>query len=171
MVFGAHASADELVKFTSAGRREEPIQGYLTRPKGAGPFPAVVLLALLPRPARRPPLDRRRRSPAGAMWRCSSTTFPTRGLKETCAVDFPEAAPDAFGALAFLVRAPVRRQGADRRGRLLARRRHRAQDRRFGERERSRFQGRSGLLSPMRERSPAPDWRSRPSSSSAPTTT
>ena len=43
MIPGAPASADELVTFTSAGR-PDPIQGYLTKPKGAGPFPAVVLL-------------------------------------------------------------------------------------------------------------------------------
>ena len=39
----APAAADELVKFASAGQDEE-VQGYLTRPKGKGPFPAVVLL-------------------------------------------------------------------------------------------------------------------------------
>src|ERR1700722_9763044 len=37
---GAPAEADELVSFGSAGQGD-PIQGYLTRPKGAGPFPAV----------------------------------------------------------------------------------------------------------------------------------
>ena len=30
--------------------------------------------------------------------------FSTRGLKETCAVDFPAAVPDAYGALAYLSR-------------------------------------------------------------------
>ena len=32
--------------------------------------------------------------------------FSTRGLKETCSVDFPQLAPDAFGALAYLARQP-----------------------------------------------------------------
>ena len=32
--------------------------------------------------------------------------FSTRGLKETCAVDFPESLADAYGALAWLARLP-----------------------------------------------------------------
>ena len=32
--------------------------------------------------------------------------FSTRGLKETCSVDFPSLSSDAFGALAFLAREP-----------------------------------------------------------------
>jgi dienelactone hydrolase len=32
--------------------------------------------------------------------------FSTRGLGETCAVDFPEGVADAYGALAFLARQP-----------------------------------------------------------------
>ncbi len=100
MALGARASADELVKFASAGRGEE-IQGYLTRPKGAGPFPAVVLLhTCLGLPA-----DRRPIADALAGWGYVALfvdDFSTRGLKETCAVDFDGAAPDAYGALAFL---------------------------------------------------------------------
>ena len=41
LIMSAPASAEALVKFPSAG---DPIQGYLTKPKGVGPFPAVVLL-------------------------------------------------------------------------------------------------------------------------------
>ncbi len=100
MVFGAPASADELVKFMSAGHREE-VQGYLTRPKGAGPFPAIVLLhTCLGLPA-----NRRSIAESLAGWGYVALfvdDFSTRGLKETCAVDFPEAAPDAYGALVFL---------------------------------------------------------------------
>jgi dienelactone hydrolase len=100
MALGARASADELVRFTSAGRGE-PIQGYLTRPKGAGPFPVVVLLhTCLGLPA-----DRRPIADALAGWGYVALfvdDFSTRGLKETCAADFDEAAPDALGALAFL---------------------------------------------------------------------
>ena len=40
------------------------------------------------------------------MSRCSSTIFRRRGLKETCAVDFPEGLADAYGALAWLSRLP-----------------------------------------------------------------
>src|SRR5208283_2567427 len=32
--------------------------------------------------------------------------FSTRGLKETCSVDFPQLVPDAFGALAYLSGRP-----------------------------------------------------------------
>jgi dienelactone hydrolase len=100
MVSGAPASADELVKFKSAGRGEE-IQGYLTRPKGVGPFPAVVLLhTCLGLPA-----NRRSIADALAAWGYVALfvdDFTTRGTKETCAVDFDPATADAYGALAFL---------------------------------------------------------------------
>jgi dienelactone hydrolase len=32
--------------------------------------------------------------------------FTTRGMRETCAVDFPEGLSDAFGALAFIAKLP-----------------------------------------------------------------
>jgi dienelactone hydrolase len=101
---GAPAAADELVKFASAGRGD-PIQGYLTRPKGAGPFPAVVLLhTCLGLPA-----NRRSIADALAGWGYVALfvdDFATRGLKETCAIDFPEGVADALGALAFLSGQP-----------------------------------------------------------------
>jgi dienelactone hydrolase len=100
MLLGGPASAEELVRFMSAGRGEE-IQGYLTRPKGAGPFPAVVLLhTCLGLPADRAALGQQ-----VANWGYVALfvdDFTTRGLKETCAVDFDPAAADAYGALAFL---------------------------------------------------------------------
>jgi dienelactone hydrolase len=100
MIVGAPASADELVKFTSAGRGD-PIQGYLTRPKGAGPFPAVALLhSCLGLPA-----NRRSIADALAAWGYVALfvdDFATRGLKETCAVDFNDAMADAYGALGYL---------------------------------------------------------------------
>jgi dienelactone hydrolase len=115
------AAAEELVKFDGAaprlhqveerpardggrnaeGGRGAPIQGYLTKPNGHGPFPAVVLLhSCLGLPANR-------QSIADALALQGYVAlfvddFATRGLKETCAVDFAEALPDAFGALAFL---------------------------------------------------------------------
>jgi dienelactone hydrolase len=97
---GAPAEADELVSFASAGQGE-PIQGYLSRPKGAGPFPAVVLLhTCLGLPAERASIGARI-----AAWGYVALfvdDFATRSLKETCAVDFPQALADAEGALAYL---------------------------------------------------------------------
>jgi dienelactone hydrolase len=99
---GTLAEADEQVNFASAGRGD-PIQGYLTRPKGAGPFPAVVLLhTCLGLPAERASIGARI-----ATWGYVALfvdDFATRGFKETCAVDFKQALPDADGALAYLRR-------------------------------------------------------------------
>jgi dienelactone hydrolase len=97
---GTPVEADELVSFASAGQGE-PIQGYLSRPKGAGPFPAIVVLhTCLGLPAERAPIGERI-----AAWGYVALfvdDFATRGLKETCAVDFPQALADADGALAYL---------------------------------------------------------------------
>jgi dienelactone hydrolase len=99
---GAFAEADEQVNFASAGQGEA-VQGYLTRPKGAGPFPAVVLLhTCLGLPAERASIGAR-----VAAWGYVALfvdDFATRGLKETCAVDFKPALADADGALAYLHR-------------------------------------------------------------------
>jgi dienelactone hydrolase len=100
----APAEADELVKFASAGQGEA-IQGYLSRPRGAGPFPAVVLLhSCLGLPAARASIGERI-----ATWGYVALfvdDFSTRGLKETCAVDFKPASADAYGALAYLASLP-----------------------------------------------------------------
>lgn len=101
------AWADEKVKFDSAALRlggaKTPIEGYLTKPKGAGRFPAVVLLhSCLGLPS-----NRRAIGATIAGWGYVALfvdDFATRGLKETCAVDFNDALPDAYGALAFLGR-------------------------------------------------------------------
>ena len=101
------AAAEQRVTFDSAasrdGARPAPIQGYLTRPRGQGPFPAVVLLhSCLGLPA-----DRQSIADLLAGWGYVALfvdDFTTRGLKETCAVDFSEGAADAFGALAYLAR-------------------------------------------------------------------
>ena len=100
----APVAADELVKLTSAGQGD-PIRGYLTKPKGKGPFPAVVLLhTCLGLPEARASIGERI-----AAWGYVALfvdDFATRGLKETCAVDFQPALPDAYGALAYLSRLP-----------------------------------------------------------------
>jgi dienelactone hydrolase len=108
---GSPVLAEALVKFASAAPpaqgevRSDPIQGYLTKPKGAGPFPAVVLLhSCLGLPA-----DRRSMADTFAGWGYVALfvdDFTTRGVRETCTVDFNEALPDAYGALAFLSRLP-----------------------------------------------------------------
>ncbi len=107
------ASADELVKFGSAAprlhgaesKRGAPIQGYLAKPNGHGPFPAVVLLhSCLGLPA-----AHRSIADMLAGWGYVALfvdDFATRGIKETCAVDFGEGVSDAFGALAHLSRLP-----------------------------------------------------------------
>ncbi len=103
------ASADELVKFDAAAARPghvgAPLQGYLTKPSGRGPFPAVVLLhSCLGLPA-----ARRSIGEALARWGYVALfvdDFSTRRIKETCAVDFPEGVSDAFGAKTFLARLP-----------------------------------------------------------------
>jgi dienelactone hydrolase len=96
------AAAEELLRFPSAGHGDE-IQGYLTRPRGRGPFPAVVLLhTCLGLPHERASIGERI-----AAWGYVALfvdDFGTRGLKETCAVDFQPALADAYGALAWLSR-------------------------------------------------------------------
>jgi dienelactone hydrolase len=92
------ASAEERVRFDSAGA---PIQGYLTMPRGVGPFPAVVLLhSCLGLPG-----DRGAIGAMFAGWGYAALfvdDFATRGLKETCARDFGDGLSDAFGALRYL---------------------------------------------------------------------
>ncbi len=103
------AAAEELVTFETAAPRagggKTAIQGYLAEPKGAGPFPAVVLLhSCLGLPS-----NRRAIGEAIARWGYVALfvdDFATRGLRETCSVDFNEALADAYGALAFIGRSP-----------------------------------------------------------------
>jgi dienelactone hydrolase len=104
LAYGSNAAAEQLVKFVAAGQGD-PIQGYLTRPKGAGPFPAIVLLhTCLGLPKDRGSMGERI---AGFGYVALFVDdFTTRGLKETCAVDFNEATADAYGALAYLSRLP-----------------------------------------------------------------
>src|SRR5208337_1466479 len=99
----ATASADRLETFASAAG--EPIQGYLAKPEGAGPFPAVVLLhSCLGLPSNRRAIETALNG-AGYI-ALFVDEFSTRGLKETCSVDFPQLVPDAFGALAYLSGRP-----------------------------------------------------------------
>src|SRR5271165_3913944 len=79
--------ADEAVTFPSASG--VGIRGYLTKPAGGGPFPAVVLLhSCLGLPANGQAIGAE-----VAQWGYVSLfvdDFGPRSLKETCAVDFPD---------------------------------------------------------------------------------
>jgi dienelactone hydrolase len=122
--FDSHAtvSADELVKFDSAAyvvgklqqrlareRGEIPtvapattIEGYLSKPNGSGPFPAVVYLHGCDG------LSGNARSIAAQVitgWGYVSLavdSFATRGIKEACDQPMPDRQADALGALLYL---------------------------------------------------------------------
>jgi dienelactone hydrolase len=105
----AARAAEALVTFDSAAARGQAgktaIRGYLAKPKGAGPFPAVVLLhSCLGLPSNRRAIEAV--LAAEGYVALFVDDFSTRGLKETCAVDFPEGSNDAYGALAYLSRLP-----------------------------------------------------------------
>jgi dienelactone hydrolase len=105
----AASAAEALVTFESAAARGQAggtaIRGYLAKPKGAGPFPAVVLLhSCLGLPSNRRAIEAA--LVAEGYVALFVDDFTTRGLKETCAVDFPEGLNDAYGALAYLSRLP-----------------------------------------------------------------
>lgn len=108
LALAAPAAAGELVTFPSAATPTEPasaIRGYLDAPTGQGPFPAVVLLhSCLGFPS-----DRKAIGAMLAGWGYVALyvdDFSTRGLTQTCLVDFPEGVADAYGALAFLAARP-----------------------------------------------------------------
>jgi dienelactone hydrolase len=110
----APALADERVNFDTAVPRSEQdaagvgraaIKGYLTKPSGQGPFPAVVLL----HSCLGLPVDRNAIGKMIASWGYVALfvdDFGTRGLMQTCAVDFPEGIADAYGALNYVARVP-----------------------------------------------------------------
>jgi dienelactone hydrolase len=112
----ASALADKRVKFDSAvplseqvaagvGQAGAAINGYLTKPSGHGLFPAVVLLhSCLGLPP-----DRDEIGKMIASWGYVALfvdDFGTRGLKQTCAVDFPAGVADAYGALSYVAKLP-----------------------------------------------------------------
>ena len=104
----AFASATAVPSRVGAGslpRAGTIIRGYLAKPRGDGPFPAVVVLhSCLGLRA-----DRQAVEGMLAGWGYVSLLvddFGTRGIRETCAVDFPEGLSDAVGALAFVAGLP-----------------------------------------------------------------
>lgn len=119
----AHASADQLVQFGSAAVKptpfqqrnaqasgevlkavpSTPLQGYLTRPQGNGPFPAIVLLhgcaGVLSNDKQAWP---ERLSSWGYVVLVVDS-FSTRGIHETCDGSLlADRVYDAYGALEFL---------------------------------------------------------------------
>ena len=94
------AIADEVVNFMGAAGGAD-VRGTLAKPEGRGPFPAVVLLhSCLGLPANRQSIEDE--ITGWGYVALFVDDFGPRGLKETCTVDFPEGASDAYGALAFL---------------------------------------------------------------------
>lgn len=103
------ALAEERVTFASAtgrtGGQVTLISGYLSTPKGNGPFPAVVLLhSCLGLPSNRKAIGTR--MAADGYVALFVDDFATRGLAQTCLVDFPQGVADAYGALAYVAGLP-----------------------------------------------------------------
>ena len=100
-------AAERQVTFASATTAGPAtnLRGFLTEPDGKGGLPAVVLLhSCLGLPPDRQAIGERI-----ASWGYVALfvdDFSTRGLRETCSIDFPEALGDAYGALAYLVGRP-----------------------------------------------------------------
>jgi len=101
----ALAGERQVVVADPAPGAARPLTGYLTTPKGAGPFPAVALIhSCLGLPANRAAF-----AATLAGWGYAALyvdEFAPRGLRETCTVDFPVGPADAAAALAFLARQP-----------------------------------------------------------------
>jgi dienelactone hydrolase len=112
----ADASAAPLVRveFDSADRRllsgrsiaGDPIQAYLARPEGAGPFPAVIALHGC---AGMHDTTRQRLADRLVAWGyvvLLVDSYATRGIEHACTssqlATFLKRSPDAYGALLFL---------------------------------------------------------------------
>ncbi len=121
------AGADEVVTFDSARylvgelqqrlarERGEPvkrppietIKGYLSRPPGAGPFPAVVHLHGCGGLAERRRISDSKRFTDWGYVTLVVDSFATRGIKDACAArPIPSRQADAVGALVYLSKLP-----------------------------------------------------------------
>lgn len=78
-----------------------PLRGYLTKPRGEGPFPAVVMLHGCAGISRRDETWSERLSSWGYVV-LAVDSFTTRGIDNTCRRLFYDRVNDAFGALEFL---------------------------------------------------------------------
>jgi dienelactone hydrolase len=97
------ACAETLVSFDAMTTPPAAVRGFFARPSGAGPFPAVLLLhSCLGLPGDRRVLEDA--LTAAGYVAVFVDDFSTRGLTETCTVEFPEALGDALGAFDYLSR-------------------------------------------------------------------
>jgi len=107
LLAAAPVTSGSIVELETPLARAQPLQGYLRRPQGVGPSPAVVLLHGCNGDWRR--LDERwgkRIAPWGYVT-LAVDSFGPRGLKSTCTNGSPQdMAFDAYRALAFLVQQP-----------------------------------------------------------------
>lgn len=89
----------------------DTIHGYLTKPAGDGPFPALVHLhgcSGLPRDFKNG-IDKGLWPERLAAWGyvvLSADSFTTRGIQDTCSGEPAPRVADAYGALAYLARQP-----------------------------------------------------------------
>lgn len=119
------SAAEELVKFDTApyvvgqlqqrlarqhndtpSATTQTIEGYLSRPHGTGPFPAVVYLHGC---GGLHPAARKRFSELFTGWGyvfLAVDSFATRGIKKACHHPMPERQADAWGALLYLSKLP-----------------------------------------------------------------
>ncbi len=82
------------------------LQGYLSKPDGNGPFPAVVYLhgcGGLTASVRKSAAEQLTRWGYAAL---AVDSFTTRGIKEACVTPWPDRLADAFGALLYLSKLP-----------------------------------------------------------------
>ena len=95
--------AETLVSFDAMTAPPAAVRGFFARPAGAGPFPAVLLLhSCLGLPSDRRVLED---VLTGAGYAALIVDdFSTRGLTETCTVEFPQALGDALGGFDYLSR-------------------------------------------------------------------
>jgi dienelactone hydrolase len=118
-------AADELVKFSTApyivGQIQQrraiergemavdttgAVEGYLSKPDGDGPFPAVIYLHGC---SGLSPAARKRFSELLTGWGYVSLavdSFATRGIEEACDRPMPDRQADAWGALLYLSKLP-----------------------------------------------------------------
>lgn len=107
VVAAAPDSSGSVVELETPLASPAPLQGYLRRPDGTGPSPAVVLLHSCNGSWRR--LDERW-GPSIASWgyvTLSVDSFETRGIKSACTGNGPvDMTFDGYRALDFLVKQP-----------------------------------------------------------------
>jgi dienelactone hydrolase len=105
-VAAAPQSSGTVVELETPLASPAPLQGYLRRPDGVGPSPAVVLLHSCNGNWRR--IDQRW-GPSIASWgyvTLSVDSFETRGIRSACTGGPVDMTFDGYRALAFLVKQP-----------------------------------------------------------------